>query len=64
VPTSQRLVIDIGGRSTELILGQGRTPQVAESFGVGCVSLSLRFFEGGSITRDAFRRPGGRRRRA
>nr|MBP6764454.1 exopolyphosphatase [Rubrivivax sp.] len=55
-PSEQtRLVIDIGGRSTELILGQGRTPQVAESFGVGCVSLSLRFFEGGSITRDAFR---------
>ena len=50
-----RLVIDIGGRSTELILGQGRTPQVAESFGVGCVSLSLRFFADGRITREAFR---------
>ena len=50
-----RLVIDIGGRSTELILGQGRTPLVAESFGVGCVSLSMRFFEGGHITREAFR---------
>ena len=50
-----RLVIDIGGRSTELILGRGRTPLVAESFGVGCVSLSMRFFEGGRITREAFR---------
>ena len=50
-----RLVIDIGGRSTELILGQGRTPLVSESFGVGCVSLSLRFFEGGRITEAAFR---------
>jgi len=50
-----RLVIDIGGRSTELILGQGRTPQVAESFGIGCVSLSLRFFEGGRITQEGFR---------
>lgn len=50
-----RLVIDIGGRSTELILGQGRTPQVTESFGVGCVSLSLRFFEGGRITEAGFR---------
>ena len=50
-----RLVIDIGGRSTELILGRGRTPTVAESFGVGCVSLSMRFFEGGRITRDGFR---------
>ncbi len=52
---ASRLVIDIGGRSTELILGQGRTPRVAESFGVGCVSLSLRFFEGGRITEDGFR---------
>ena len=50
-----RLVIDIGGRSTELILGQGRTPLVSESFGVGCVGLSLRFFDDGRITEAAFR---------
>ena len=50
-----RLVIDIGGRSTELILGRGRTPQVAESFGVGCVSLSMRFFPQGQITEAGFR---------
>ncbi len=51
----RRLVIDIGGRSTELILGQGRMPLVAESFGVGCVGLSLRFFEGGQISEAGFR---------
>lgn len=50
-----RLVVDIGGRSTELILGQGTTPVVAESFGVGCVGLSMRFFEGGRISPAAFR---------
>ena len=50
-----RLVIDIGGRSTELILGQGRTPVVAESFAVGCVSLSMRYFEGGALTHAGFR---------
>ncbi len=50
-----RLVIDIGGRSTELILGQGNVPQTAESFRVGCVSLSMRFFDGGRITAAAFR---------
>jgi exopolyphosphatase / guanosine-5'-triphosphate,3'-diphosphate pyrophosphatase len=50
-----RLVIDIGGRSTELILGHARTPQVAESFAVGCVSLTMRFFEGGRIDAAAFR---------
>ncbi|MBA4177430.1 MAG: exopolyphosphatase [Leptothrix sp. (in: Bacteria)] len=51
----RRLVVDIGGRSTELILGQDTTPVVAESFGVGCVSLSLRFFENGRLTPAAFR---------
>jgi exopolyphosphatase / guanosine-5'-triphosphate,3'-diphosphate pyrophosphatase len=51
----RRLVIDIGGRSTELILGQGRVPQVAESYGVGCVSLSMRFFSDGRLTETAFR---------
>jgi exopolyphosphatase/guanosine-5'-triphosphate,3'-diphosphate pyrophosphatase len=50
-----RLVIDIGGRSTELILGQGRQPLVAESFAVGCVSLSMRFFPQGAITMEGFR---------
>lgn len=50
-----RLVIDIGGRSTELILGHGRMPRVAESFAVGCVSLSLRFFPEGRITQEGFR---------
>ncbi|MBK1612481.1 exopolyphosphatase [Rubrivivax gelatinosus] len=50
-----RLVVDIGGRSTELILGRGRTPVTAESFAVGCVSLSLRFFADGRMTADAFR---------
>lgn len=53
--TAGRLVIDIGGRSTELILGQGRTPRVAESFAVGCVSLSMRFFPEGRITQEGFR---------
>ena len=49
-----RLVIDIGGRSTELILGRGLTPSVAESFAVGCVSLSQRFFGDGRLTAAAF----------
>jgi exopolyphosphatase/guanosine-5'-triphosphate,3'-diphosphate pyrophosphatase len=50
-----RLVIDIGGRSTELILGSGRKPLLAESFGVGSVGLSLRFFGDGRYTPQAFR---------
>ncbi|WP_263537577.1 exopolyphosphatase [Paucibacter sp. Y2R2-4] len=50
-----RLVIDIGGRSTEMILGKGRKPLTAESFQVGSVSLSLRFFPDGKFTPEAFR---------
>ena len=51
----RRLVIDIGGRSTEMILGEGTTPLVAESFRVGSVSLSMRFFPEGRYTQAAFR---------
>jgi exopolyphosphatase/guanosine-5'-triphosphate,3'-diphosphate pyrophosphatase len=49
-----RLVVDIGGRSTEMILGQGRTPLRAESFQVGSVSLSMRYFPDGRFTESAF----------
>jgi len=50
-----RLVVDIGGRSTEMIVGQGRTPHTAESFAVGSVSLSMKYFGDGRFTEDAFR---------
>ncbi len=50
-----RLVIDIGGRSTEMILGQGRQSARAESFGVGSVSLSIQHFPQGRFTAEGFR---------
>ena len=50
-----QLVIDIGGRSTELILGQGAQPLRAESFAVGSVGLSVRFFPRGELNAEAFR---------
>ncbi len=50
-----RLVIDIGGRSTEMILGRGRSSNLAESFGVGSVSLSMKHFPTGQFTAEAFR---------
>ena len=52
--TQPRLVVDIGGRSTELILGQGSNPLKAESFAIGSVSLSLRHFPGGRLTAEGF----------
>jgi exopolyphosphatase / guanosine-5'-triphosphate,3'-diphosphate pyrophosphatase len=55
-PSNQtRLVIDIGGRSTEMILGKARKPLRAESFQVGSVSLSMRYFGDGRFTEAAFR---------
>jgi exopolyphosphatase/guanosine-5'-triphosphate,3'-diphosphate pyrophosphatase len=53
--TQPRLVVDIGGRSTEMILGRARTPITAESFAVGSVSLSMRYFADGKLTDEAFR---------
>jgi exopolyphosphatase/guanosine-5'-triphosphate,3'-diphosphate pyrophosphatase len=52
----RRLVVDIGGGSTELILGEGAEPLETDSLQMGCVSYSLRYFDGGAVGRDAFRR--------
>ena len=51
-----RLVMDIGGGSTELILGKGPQPRALESVHLGCVALTERHFPGGRITQDAFTR--------
>ncbi|HEX2010601.1 MAG TPA: Ppx/GppA phosphatase family protein [Roseateles sp.] len=53
--TRRRLVVDIGGRSTEVIVGQARTPDRVESFRVGSASLSQEFFSGGRMTAARFR---------
>ena len=50
----RRLVFDIGGRSTELILGRGKTPGVVESYDVGSVELSLRYFADGRVGTRSF----------
>jgi exopolyphosphatase/guanosine-5'-triphosphate,3'-diphosphate pyrophosphatase len=50
-----RLVVDIGGGSTELIIGQGFTPHQRESLFMGCVSISRRFFANGKISEKAMR---------
>ena len=49
VSAQRRLVVDVGGGSTELIIGTGFEPQLTESLYMGCVSYSLRFFPGGRI---------------
>ncbi len=49
-----RLVMDIGGGSTEYIIGSGDTPRVKESTPMGCVLVSNAFFKDGKLSKNAF----------
>lgn len=49
----RRLVIDIGGGSTEIVIGQDR-PTLLKSLPMGCVSSSRRYFSQGDISGSAF----------
>ena len=50
----RRLVLDIGGRSTELILGKAYLPGKAESYRLGSVAWSMRYFGDGQLPASAF----------
>ena len=50
----KRLIIDIGGASTELILGHGLSPIVLNSLNMGCVTWLDRYFVGGILSQDNF----------
>ncbi len=52
----KRLVIDIGGGSTELIIGEEFTPLLRESLHMGCVSYTKKFFDDGKITKSQFKK--------
>jgi exopolyphosphatase/guanosine-5'-triphosphate,3'-diphosphate pyrophosphatase len=52
----RRLVVDVGGGSTEIIVGTGFEPQLTESLYMGCVSYSLRYFADGRIDKARMRR--------
>ena len=54
--SQRRLVIDIGGGSTELILGKQFETQKVASLLMGCVSFSQRYFPKGAITQSRFRK--------
>jgi exopolyphosphatase/guanosine-5'-triphosphate,3'-diphosphate pyrophosphatase len=51
----KRLVVDIGGGSTELIVGQGLKPRLMESLYMGCVSSSLRHFPDARIDKKSLK---------
>jgi exopolyphosphatase/guanosine-5'-triphosphate,3'-diphosphate pyrophosphatase len=52
----KRLVIDIGGGSTEVVIGEGFNPLLLESLSVGCVGLSAICFDDGRISEKRFER--------
>ena len=52
--SDKRLVVDIGGGSTEFIIGQEFDPILTESLQMGCVAFTKSFFEDGNITEKAF----------
>ena len=52
--SDKRLVIDIGGGSTEFIIGKGFDPLLTESLQMGCVAFTKKFFADGAITEKAF----------
>ncbi|MBI2318136.1 MAG: exopolyphosphatase [Betaproteobacteria bacterium] len=52
----RRLVIDIGGGSTECIIGTGLDPEVTESITIGCVSFSLEYFPEGRLDKSGFKK--------
>lgn len=52
----RKLVIDIGGGSTELVIGEDFEPKLVESRRMGCVSFANLYFPGGTISKENFRR--------
>ena len=53
---NRRLVIDIGGGSTEVIIGEDFAPLCMESLYMGCVSHTLRFFPTGALSSTAMKK--------
>jgi exopolyphosphatase/guanosine-5'-triphosphate,3'-diphosphate pyrophosphatase len=51
----RRLVVDVGGGSTEIITGMGLEPQLTESLYMGCVSYSLKYFPDGKVDKAGMR---------
>lgn len=52
----RKLVIDIGGGSTEMVIGEDFDPLLVESRRMGCVSFARQFFPNGTISKDNFQR--------
>ena len=54
-PGQRRLVIDIGGGSTEFIIGSGFDPIERESLQAGCIASTRRFFPNGRLSKKKWK---------
>jgi exopolyphosphatase/guanosine-5'-triphosphate,3'-diphosphate pyrophosphatase len=54
--TQNRLVVDIGGGSTEFIIGKALDPLLTESLYMGCVSYSLAYFPDGRVEKSRMKK--------
>ncbi|WP_404413705.1 exopolyphosphatase [Vreelandella aquamarina] len=54
--SGRRLIVDIGGGSTEFIIGEDFEPKALESLRMGCVTFSKRFFADGELTEKRMRK--------
>ena len=54
IESDSKLVIDIGGGSTEMIIGQGFAAELVNSLQMGCVSFTRQFFNNGKLSKKNF----------
>lgn len=52
--SDSKLVVDIGGGSTEMIIGKGFDPELINSKQMGCVSYTKLYFANGKLSRKNF----------
>lgn len=52
--SNKRFVVDIGGGSTEFIIGQELEPLLMKSLAIGCVSYTKAYFPDGKVTEEGF----------
>ena len=52
----RRFVVDIGGGSTEFVIGTGLEPELVDSVSMGCVSYTLKFFPDGRLEKSSFKK--------
>ncbi len=56
ISDENRLVVDIGGGSTEFIIGKGYQSILVKSLSIGCVSFTKLYFPDGMVTSEAFKK--------